>query len=193
VRFADDFLAIFARKTDAERVFAVLGKRLAKYGLELHPEKTRMVDFRAKKPTAAGGIAEPRMTFNFLGFVHVWGRSRKGNTVLRQQTAKDRFARALAAISERCRRSRHEPLADQHRQLSQMLTGHFGYFGISGNSKRLAALRYEARRIWRKWLSRRSNKSQVTWTVFARFERRFLLPYPRIVHRYTPLVSKAVQ
>jgi RNA-directed DNA polymerase len=188
VRFADDFVAVFACKDDAERVLRVLGKRMGKYGLELHPVKTRLVDFRIKKtPTTADGGTALATIFHFLGFVHVWGRSRKGNTVVRQQTAKDRFARALKAINEKCRRMRHEPLPEQHRQLSQTLKGHFAYFGISGNSKRLSALCYYARRIWRTWLSRRSTKSQVSWARFSQIEARFPLPQPRIVHNYAGL------
>jgi len=186
VRFADDFVAIFGCKEDADRVLAVLAKRMGKYGLQLHPDKTRMVDFRPmKKATAPSDEATLATTFNFLGFLHVWGKSLKGNRVVRQQTAKDRFARALGAIAEKCRRMRTEPVADQHRQLSQKLKGHFAYFGISGNYKRLADLRYETRRIWRKWLSRRSNNSRVGWDVFARIEKRFPLPQPTIIHCYT--------
>jgi RNA-directed DNA polymerase len=186
VRFADDFVALFGCKEDADRVLEVLAKRMGKYGLQLHPDKTKMVDFRPiKKATAPGGEAAMATTFNFLGFLHVWGQSRKGNRVVRQQTAKDRFARALGAINEKCRRIRTEPLVDQHRQLSQKLKGHFAYFGISGNYKRLADLHYETRRIWRQWLSRRSNNSRVTWDVFARIEKRFPLPLPKIVHSYT--------
>jgi RNA-directed DNA polymerase len=186
VRFADDFVAIFGCKEDADRVRAVLGKRLNKYGLQLHPDKTKMVDFRPLK-TATVSSGEPALatTFNFLGFLHVWGKSRKGHSVVRQQTAKDRFARALGAMNEKCRRIRTAPLAEQQRQLSQKLKGHFAYFGISGNYKRLAALHYETRRIWRKWLSRRSNNSRVTWDSFVRIEKRFPLPLPKIVHTYT--------
>jgi RNA-directed DNA polymerase len=186
VRFADDFVAIFGCKEDADRVLAVLGKRLNKYGLQLHPDKTKMVDFRPLK-TATVSSGEPALatTFNFLGFLHVWGKSRKGHSVVRQQTAKDRFARALGAMNEKCRRIRTAPLAEQQRQLSQKLKGHFAYFGISGNYKRLAALHYETRRIWRKWLSRRSNNSRVTWDSFVRIEKRFPLPLPKIVHTYT--------
>jgi hypothetical protein len=185
VRFADDFVALLGCKEDADRVMTVLEKRLGKYGLQLHPDKTKMVDFRPiKMATAPSGEATMATTFTFLGFLHVWGKSRKGNRVVRQQTAKDRVARALRAINEKCRRMRTEPLADQHRQLSQQLKGHFAYFGISGNYKRLANLRYQTRRIWRTWLSRRSNNSRVTWEDFARIEKRFPLPPPAIVHRY---------
>jgi len=188
VRFADDFVALFAYKDDAERVLRVLEKRMGKYGLQLHPGKTQLVDFRAKKkPTPASGETALATTFKFLGFLHVWGKSRKGNAVVRQQTAKDRFARALKAINEKCRRMRHEPLPEQQRKLSQTLKGHFAYFGISGNYQRIADLRYEARRIWRKWLSRRSNNGGVTWDLFSRLEKRFPLPQPRILHCYTGL------
>ena len=185
VRFADDFVALFGCKEDADRVLVVLEKRMGKYGLQLHPDKTQMVDFRPQKKTpSSSGESALATSFNFLGFLHVWGKSRKGNKVVRQQTAKDRVARALGAINEKCRRNRTEPLPEQHRQLSQKLKGHFAYFGISGNYKRLADFRYAARRIWRKWLSRRSNKSRVTWDDFSRIEKRFPLPPPKIVHSY---------
>src|SRR5450631_2201356 len=156
------FVATFRRKDDAERVLQVLEKRVGKYGLQLHPDKTRLVDFRIKPVPISEGT-EPLGIFNFLGFVHFWGKSQKGHHVVKQQTAKDRFARALAAIKEKCRLSRHEPLPDQHRSLSQSLKGHYAYFGISGNSRRLADLRYQVRRVWRQWLSRRSTKSRVNW------------------------------
>jgi group II intron reverse transcriptase/maturase len=186
VRFADDFVALFGCKKDADRVLAVLGKRMGKYGLQLHPDKTQLVDFRAlPAPSAASGEPKLPTTFNFLGFLHVWGTSRRGNRVVRQQTAKDRFARALAAISALCQRMRTAPLVDQHRNLSRRLQGHFAYFGISGNYPRLKALGTEARRIWKKWLSRRSNKSPVNWAAFSRIEKLFPLPRPRIIHSYT--------
>jgi group II intron reverse transcriptase/maturase len=188
VRFADDFVVLFGCKEDADRALAVLGKRMGKYGLQLHPEKTQMVDFRGQThPPSSSGEPALATTFNFLGFLHVWGKSRRGNKVVRQQTAKDRFARALGAISEQCRRMRTQPLTEQHRRLSQKLKGHFAYFGISGNFQRLASLHFEARRIWRKWLSRRSNtnNSLVTWAEFLRIEKQFPLPRPKIVHRYT--------
>jgi RNA-directed DNA polymerase len=186
VRFADDFVAIFGCKEDADRVLEVLGKRVGKYGLQLHPDKTKMVDFRPhKKATATSGENALATTFNFLGFLHVWGKSRKGNNVVRQQTAKDRFARVLGAINEKCRRMRTESLVDQHRQLSQKLKGHFAYFGISGNYQRLDDLRTETKRIWRQWLSRRSHNSHVTWDEFSRVEKRFPLPRPKIIHCYT--------
>jgi len=108
VRYCDDFVMLFAYQDDADRVLTVLGKRLDKYGLQLHPGKTRMVDFRHRPVHRSAEGSEPfATTFNFLGFTHVWARSRWGKVVVRQLTAKDRFARALQAIDEQCRRMRH--------------------------------------------------------------------------------------
>lgn len=183
VRYCDDFVMLFACKEDAERVDEVLGKRLGKFGLQLHPEKTRLIDFRPPAERAGAETTLPR-TFVFLGFLHVWGKSRKGNAAMWQRTAKDRLARTLKAIHERCRDMRSWPLVEQHRRLCQMLKGHFAYFGISGNYQRLSSVVFWTKRHWRKWLSRRSRTSQVTWERFLRVLERYPLPAPRIVHRY---------
>lgn len=183
VRYCDDFVMLFACKEDAERVREVLGKRLGKFGLELHPEKTRLIDFRPPAERAGAETTLPR-TFVFLGFLHVWGKSRKGNAAMWQRTAKDRLARTLKAIHERCRYMRSWPLAEQHRRLCRMLKGHFAYFGISGNYRRLSSVVFRTMWFWRKWLSRRSRTSQVTWERFHRVLERYPLPAPRIVHRY---------
>jgi RNA-directed DNA polymerase len=185
VRYADDFVMLFAYKDDAERVLEVLGKRLGKFGLQLHPDKTRMVDFRFKEPSPhGGGDSTLATTFNFLAFTHVWARTRKGRAIVRQYTAKERFARALQAINEQCRLMRPWLLREQHKRLCQMLRGHFAYFGISGNYERLADLHEQARWCWRKWLSRRSNQSRVSWAAFERVLEHLPLPRPKIVHRY---------
>jgi group II intron reverse transcriptase/maturase len=184
VRFADDFVMVFEHKDEAERVLEVLGKRLGKYGLQLHPDKTQLVDFRAgRKPQHEGEEVQPS-TFVFLGFTHVWGKSRWGKTVVKQLTAKDRFARTLAAIDDQCRCMRHETLREQHRRLCRKLKGHMAYFGITGNYRRIARLVQDVERSWRKWLSRRSNERAVSWKVFQRIKESFPLPRPTIVHRY---------
>ena len=186
VRYCDDFVMLFAHQEDAERVLAVLGKRLGRYGLQLHPDKTRLVDFRYRRPDRDTSEESTVATsFNFLGFCHVWARSRKGKAVVRRLTAKDRFARTLKAFNEQCRAMRHWPLVDQHRRLSQMLRGHFAYFGLTGNYDRLNDLHYHVHRCWRKWLSRRSSRRDLSWAAFARIAARFRLPTPVIVHRYT--------
>jgi group II intron reverse transcriptase/maturase len=184
VRFCDDFVMLFAHKEDAERVQAVLGKRLGRFGLQLHPDKTRLVDFRPVGSPSAGEEQMLSTTFVFLGFAHVWGASRKGNRVVRQFTAKERFARSLKAFNQRCQRMMHWPLKAQYDRLCRMLKGHYGYFGISGNYRRLVRLHHEVRRVWRYWLSRRSSKSYLTWERYARVLQRLALPLPRIVHRY---------
>src|SRR4051794_15917189 len=122
---------------DATRVLAVLGKRLARYGLTLHPEKTRLIDFRFKRPEGTHHPAANGTTFDFLGFTHVWGKSRKGVNVVRQVTAKGRYARALAAVTQWCRDNRHRPIAVQHAHLSAMMRGHYAYYGVTGNSRRV--------------------------------------------------------
>jgi RNA-directed DNA polymerase len=167
VRYCDDFVMLFAYKDDAERVWRVLGKRLGKFGLQIHPDKSRMVDFRYQ-PTVAHDVGGSGLatTFNFLGFSHLWVRSRRGKPVVRQQMAKDRLARALRGISQLCRRMQHWPLREQHQRLCLTLRGLYGYYGISGNFHRLSELVDQARACWRKWLSRRSNDSHLTWARF---------------------------
>jgi RNA-directed DNA polymerase len=124
VRFADDFVVILAHKDDAERALRVLGKRLGKYGLELHPDKTQLIDFRFRPESGHDDHQEPlATTFNFLGFTHVWVTSEKGRAMVRQLTAKDRVARTLKTINRVCRSMRTRPLRDQHQRLCRMLKG----------------------------------------------------------------------
>lgn len=179
VRYADDAVIVFANEEDAQRVMAVLSKRLAKYGLRLHPEKTRLVDFRRPR---SGGREDHPGTFDFLGFTHYWGKSRRGRLVVRCKTARDRFTRSLRAVSHWCRTSRHLPLVKQQRVLGSKLRGHYAYYGITGNSPSLARFHWIVRSIWRKWLDRRSNSTRVSWERFARIVERYPLPPPRIVH-----------
>ncbi len=138
VRYADDVVIIFGNEQDARRVFDVLPKRFAKYGLTLHPEKTRLVDFRRPDRRALpspdnGDVRSRPGTFDLLGFTHYWAKSRKGYWVVKQKTAADRLRRALKRIADWCRRYRHEPVRDQWTALKRKLLGHFRYFGITGN------------------------------------------------------------
>src|ERR1700752_4414005 len=148
VRFADDFVMTFKNHYDAKRVLEVLGKRLGRYGLTLHPDKTRFIDFRPKRP---GGThpdcKEP--PFDFLGFTHTWGKSQKGKNVVRQTTAKSRLARALIAINDWCRTNRHRPILDQHTVLSAKLRGHYAYYAITGNMRQLRRYALQVTRAWR--------------------------------------------
>src|SRR6267154_1702736 len=185
VRYADDFVMAFADVHDAERVRAVLGKRFERYGLMLHADKTRFVDFR---PVREGGDNHPGTsgtTFDFLGFTHVWGKSRRGHDVVRQVTAKSRFARGLAAVSDWCRHNLHQPVREQQRHLSAMARGHYAYYGMSGNMRRLRWYGHQLVRTWKRWLSRRGDA--LCWQSLNVLLEHHPLPKARIIHRYAIL------
>ena len=183
VRYADDLVMGFAQQRDAVRMREVLAKRFAKYGLALHPEKTRLVPFG--RPSKFGRIgtseAEPE-TFDFLGFTHYWGTSRKGNMVVKRRTATDRFRRAVRKVAQWCREHRHQAIDVQHKTLSRMLHGHYGYYGITGNSRALGRFHYVVTRLWHKWLDRRSGRSHMSWDHFRQMQERHPLPPPVVVH-----------
>lgn len=185
VRYADDLVMSFEDFLDCFRVLRVLGKRLARFGLSLHEEKTRVVDFRFKRPNGEKHPRTQATTFTFLGFLHVWGKSRKGNFVVRQRTAKDRYARALRSLHHWCKANRHRPLEEQRAAITRRMLGHFAYYGISGNSQRLRWYAHQAERIWQYWLARRTRGGGLRWKAFQRLLQRYPLPQPRIVHRYT--------
>ena len=184
IRYADDFIMGFACEEDARRVLEVLPKRFGKYGLTIHPGKTRLVPFGAPGHQGRGSQGPDGRpgTFDFLGFTHYWARSRKGNAVVKRQTSASRLSRAVRRIAEWCRRNRHRPVSEQHETLSEKLCGHDGYYGITGNYRALASLRYVVTRIWRKWLSRRSWAGVFSWDRFKRLLERFALPPPKVVH-----------
>ena len=186
VRYADDAVLVFSDKRYAERVHAVLPKRFARFGLTVHPEKTRLVSFC--RPRQDGGGPRPG-SFDFLGFTHYWARSRKGRWVPKRKTASKRFSRSLRAVNQEMRRVRHASIQEQSRILGQMLRGFNAYYGIRGNSRALSAFLHEARSRWKKWLSRRSHKAWVTWEAFDRMARRFPLPRPRMRKRQLQLAN----
>jgi len=179
VRYADDIVIVCDSEADAHRVLEVLYQRMAKYGLTLHPEKTRLIDFRP--PDQHRGGDRPG-TYDFLGFTHYWGRSRKGNWAVQRKTAASRLGRTLKMINAWCRRNRHRPVSEQHQRLTVALRGHDAYYGITGNSEGLKRLRWQVERIWRKWLHRRSRKARMVWAKFKALLRRFPLPPARVVH-----------
>ena len=183
VRYADDMVLVFAREDDARRVAKVLPKRLARFGLSIHPEKTQLVDFRRPAGKAHRPREERPGTFELLGFVHYWGRSRRGYGVVKRKTAVRRQSRALREIRQWCRRYRHLSLGEQCRQLGTKLRGHYAYYGINGNFRALASFLRQVRRAWRYWLNRRSQNGRMPWKRFLRLEERYTLPRPRIVHR----------
>jgi len=187
IRYADDAVLIFSSEEDAQRVMRVLPKRFGKYGLALHPEKTRLVPFRPAwdigrhGPRGSSQTSQPG-SFDLLGFTHFWARSRRGHWVIKQKTAKGRFTRALRRVAEWCRRNRHRPIREQHRELSQKLRGHYGYYGIIGNSGALACFRFEVIRVWMKWLARRSQRRRGAGYLYGLLDRVFPLLLPAIVH-----------
>jgi group II intron reverse transcriptase/maturase len=185
VRYADDFVIGFSDHGDAQRVMDVLPKRFGKYGLTIHPDKTRLVPFRRPSRRDAGADQERSQgpgNFEFLGFKHYWGRSRQGNWVVKRKTAANRFTRAVRKVAEWCRLNRHEPIAQQHTTLSQKMRGHFGYYGITGNGPSLSRFAYEVRRIWRRWLARRNRERRMPWPRFNRLLARCRLPPAVAVH-----------
>jgi RNA-directed DNA polymerase len=184
IRYADDAVLGFSREEDARRVLAVLPKRFGKYGLRLHPDKTRLIDFRAPRGSGPKGPTDPprRGTFDLLGFTHYWAKSRRGYWVIKQKTATDRLSRAINRIGQWCREHRHEPVSEQHEELAQKLRGHYGYYGITGNSSGLSHFLNEVTRRWNYWLNRRSDRGGWTWERFTRYLRAHPLPPPISVH-----------
>lgn len=183
IRYADDFVIGFTQEEDARRVLAVLPRRFGKYGLATHPDKTRLVPFQEPPPAASGqGTGTPSGTFTLLGFTHYWGRSLRGNWVVKRKTASSRLSRALRSIAQWCRLHRHRPVGEQHHILSQKLRGHFAYYGITGNGPSLSWFRYEVGRCWRKWLNRRNRERSLDWNLFNRLLERYPLPPARVVH-----------
>ncbi len=177
VRYADDFVIGFALEEDARRVYAVLPKRFEKYGLKLHPDKTRLVRFG--RPKEDGPRPE---TFDLLGFTHYWGTSRRGAWVVKRKTSSKRFRRTLQRVSVWCRAHRHDRVKDQHQMLSRKVRGHYAYYGITGNAPMLATFVHAVERIWKCWLSRRSQRAHIAWDHFARLLAALPLPPPRVVH-----------
>jgi RNA-directed DNA polymerase len=175
LRFADDFLIGFEHREDAEKVLRVLTKRLARYGLELHPDKTRMVDFRRPPRNYKGHGPE---TFDFICFTVLWKRNRKGGWYLGTHTRVKSLRRAKKEVYEMCRRQRHLSVKEQHATLVNRIRGHIAYFGVRGNERRLALLIRSVERSWHKWLNRRSQRSTMTWARFKDLLRTYPLPAP---------------
>jgi RNA-directed DNA polymerase len=180
VRYADDAVLVLSDERDAQRVMKALPKRFGKYSLTVHPQKTRVVCFRPPVQGSSDHRKPRGGTFNFLGFTHYWGRSRKGRWVVQRKTESGRFTRSLTSIAEWCRRKRHLPLNEQQAALRSKLLGHYAYYGITGNGRSLANFLHEVRRTWKKWLARRG--SRLRWERFRRIVDQYPLPPIRIVH-----------
>jgi group II intron reverse transcriptase/maturase len=179
IRFADDFVILFSRQRDARRVQAVLAKRFGKYGLALHEEKSRLLEFR--RPMGRRGKSA---TFEFLGFTHHWGLSRKKKWVVQRKTAKKRLKQAIRRVYQWCRVHRHKPVKEQWQSLCRKMRGHYGFYGITFNIRSLHRFYEQIKRAWRKWLNRRSRRKDMPWDRFNRLLERYPLPRPRIVHKF---------
>jgi len=188
IRYADDAVIVFANESDAHRVMEVLPKRFGKYGLTLHPEKTRLVAFN--RPDDKGSPGGRSGTFDLLGFTHYWGKSRRGKWVVQRKTASNRMSRSMKAVADWCRRNRHLPVREQHRVLSRKLQGHCSYYGITGNSRPLMTFRMLMHRTWRYWLSRRNRERSMTWGCFNRLLKVYPLPPAVAVHSVCRNVAK---
>jgi hypothetical protein len=176
VRYADDFLIGFERREDAERVEKALKGRMAEYGLTLHPEKTRLIEFRPPEEGGGKGSA----SFDFLGFTVYWRRSRGGRWVVAYKTRRGRLSRAITAVAAWCRSHRHLAVKEQHATLTRKLNGHYNYYGVNGNIRSLKQLHHRAEAIWRKWLDRRSQRAGMNWKRFKELLKTYALPVPRI-------------
>ena len=178
IRYCDDFIIGFERQDDAHRVQAVLGKRMARFGLTLHPDKTRLLPFGRPSPRQQSGKGPA--TFDFLGFTFYWTRSRRGRWRLGCKTRRSSLRKAKIAINDWCRRHRHLSIQAQHAALCRRLQGHFNYFGVNGNAKRLQQLVGAAKSSWFKWLRRRGQRRPLTWKRYTELLRWWPLPRPRV-------------
>jgi group II intron reverse transcriptase/maturase len=180
VRFADDFVIGFQHEDDARRVMEVLPKRFAKYGLEIHPEKSRLLSFG--KPASSKEVTRGDNTFDFLGFTHYWARSRNGYWVIKRKTARKKVRKTAQALWIWCRNNRHMDLVKQHRILCSKLRGHYQYFGVRCNMRSMEVVLHHARRGWKFWLNRRSSKKALNWEKFEVLLESMPLPSPMIIH-----------
>ena len=179
IRFADDGVFGFERQDDAERVQAVLSQRMERFGLALHPEKTRLLDFR--RPPRSRGKGRSPTTFDFLGFCWYHRRTRQGSWTVACKTRRARLARGIQRVYAWCRANRHLPVREQHAQLVRRVQGHINYFGVNGNIVSLRRFVHQVKRSWFKWLNRRSQRARLDWERFTDLLEVLPRPNARIV------------
>jgi len=193
VRYADDFVIGFREESDARKCLAALGERLAKFGLALHPEKTRLIEFGryAEERRAKRGDGPPE-TFDFLGFTHISGKTRRGDFTIHRKTSRKKFQAKLAELKEKISRRRHDDLAKVGEWLQSVFRGWCQYYAVPGNSARLQQFRNAIQVMWLRILQRRSQRGRrLTWVKFSQLCKRWL-PTPKILHPY-PSVRFACQ
>jgi RNA-directed DNA polymerase len=175
IRYADDFIIGFEKEEDVLRVNRTLPKRMQKFGLTIHPEKSQLVRF-----VPAGKDKSP--TFDFLGFTHYWTKSQKGYNVIKRRTCKKKMRKALQNLRDCCKENRHKKLKDQCKLLSSKLRGLYQYYGIRGNFLAIQRIYGDAKHTWFKWLNRRSQRKSYTWKGYGELLKHLPLPRPKIVH-----------
>jgi RNA-directed DNA polymerase len=184
IRYADDAILCFQYREDALKVLRVLPKRFAKFGLTLHPEKTRLEEFGRRTLAQAERTGRKLATFDFLGFTHKCARSRKGKFTVHVKSMKKRLKRAFKAVARWCREHRHDDVDLQQQMLNAKLRGHYQYYGRPTNYRSLWQFYRGVRRLWHKWLNRRTRGKTLSWATYAHLLQRHPLLRPRITHAW---------
>ncbi len=184
VRYADDIVVGFEFKDEAERFWAELKERMRKFQLELHPEKTRLIEFgrHAAKNRKRAGLGKPE-TFSFLGFTHLCGKTKRGRFLVLRQTIRKRMQAKLQEVKAELRRRMHDPVPEVGAWLKSVVGGHFRYFGVPGNGHAMNYFRFTVSNLWHRVLCRRSQHGRVKWDRMTRLIRRWLPP-AHICHPY---------
>jgi RNA-directed DNA polymerase len=177
VRFADDFVAGFEHESDARQFLADLRERFAKFGLELHPDKSRLIEFgwHAARNRKARGDGKPE-TFDFLGFTHICGKSKNGRFWLKRKTISKRMRAKFAEVKDQLKRRRHYPIPEQGTWLGSVVRGHVAYYAVPGNIDAVSTFRTQVTRLWFTSLRRRSQRTRDTWTRMNRYATNWLPP-----------------
>ena len=177
IRYADDFVILVKDKRDVERIWNVLPKRLGKYGLEMNKDKSKIVDFQMPRRCAG----EKGQTFDFLGFTHHWGISRKRRPIVIRKTSRKSVRKGLRNFYDWLKENRHMKVSLQYEKVQQKLVGYYGYYKIRGNSQSVSTFKYKVQRLWRYWLNRRNRGNSMTWKKFNILLQQYPLPEPSIV------------
>ncbi len=191
VRYVDDAVLCFQNAEDAQKVLTVLSKRFSKYGLTLHPQKTRLIEFGRSALVRAEAAGHKPATFDFLGVTHILARSRRGKFTVKVKTMKKRLKRSITAVEAWCKENRHQPIEEQQATLNAKLRGHYQYYGRVSNSLALRQFYVGVVRCWKKWLNRRSRGSTLPWAKYNQLLRRHPLLRPRIIQSWNSARSPA--
>lgn len=184
VRFADDIVACFEHREDAERFLAAMQVRMERFHLELNMEKTQLIEFGRNSPQAGGvRVKGQPQTFDFLGFTHYCGRTRNGRFVVKRQTSRKKMQAKLQGLRKEMRRRMNDPVPEVGRWLGIVLKGHYQYYAVPFNLPKLGAFRHHVKCAWKRNLARRSQKAKDTWARADYLAKQYL-PLPKILHPY---------